>query len=184
MPAEKKGFWANFWEGAREAGVVPEHETAIGAQVAATAPAVAASAASATPEHDARAAQMAEENAKLRAELDKVRRAQITADAESFVKAQITAGRAYPAEATALTALYGALAYHDAGIALDAGMNLPALLRAAIEARPASQLSTQLIPNALPPGAVALSNAGGDAALLEDADRSAREYAKRANGAR
>lgn len=206
MPPEKKSFWAGLFEGAREAGLVGAHETAIGTQVAATAAAIGqtttgtltapaipavqyvnapgAGFSAAAPEQDARTAQMAEENAKLRAELDKVRRAQITADAETFVKAQITAGRAYVAEAAALTALYGALAYHEAGIALDAGTNLPALLRAAIEARPANQLSSQLIPNALPAGAVALTNNGGDAALLDDADRSAREYAKRANGAR
>lgn len=183
MPPEKKSFWASFWEGAREAGLAPEHETALGVQVAAG-PVVAAPAARATLEQDVRTAQVAEENAKLRAELDTVRRARITADAESFVTAQITAGRAYPAEAAALTALYGALAYHDAGIALDAGTNLPALLRAAIEARPANQLAAQVLPNALPAGAAALTNAGGNTALLDEADRSARAYATRANGSR
>lgn len=180
MPPEKKSFWASFWEGARDAGVVPEAETALGAQVAAG-PVLTASAA---PEQDARTAQVVEENAKLRAELDKVRRARITADAEAFVQGHITAGRALPAEATALGALYTALAYHDAGIALEAGTNLPTLLRAAIEARPANQLSAQLIPNALPAGSVALANGNGAAALLDDADRSARAYAKRANGTR
>ena len=183
MPPEKKSLWARFWEGAREAGLAPEHETALGVQVAAG-PVVAASAASATLEQDVRTAQVAEENAKLRAELDTVRRARIMADAESFVTAQITAGRAYPSEAAALTALYGALAYHDAGIALDAGTNLPALLRAAIESRPTNQLAAQVLPNALPAGAVALTNAGGNTALLDEADRSARAYATRANGSR
>lgn len=180
MPPEKKGFWATFWEGAREAGVVPEHETALGAQLAA-APAPQA-AAPQTP--DPRITQAAEENAKLRAELSKMQRAQITADADAFVKGHITAGRALPAESAQLTALYTALACQEAGIALEASTSPLGLFRAALDARPANRLADQLLPNALPAGAVALPSAGGEAALLDEAERSARAYAKQANGTR
>ena len=181
MPPEKKSFWASFWEGARDAGVVPEHETALGAQLAAVAPAPQAAA---QPTPDPRVAQAAEENAKLRAELSKMQRAQITADADAFVKGHITAGRALPAEATALGALYTALASSEAGIAPEPGTSPLGLFRAALDARPANRLADQLLPNALPQGAAVLPSAGGESALLDEAERSARAYAKQANGTR
>ena len=181
MPPEKKSFWASFWEGARDAGVVPEHETALGAQVASLTPAPVAAAPAAT---DPRVTQAAEENAKLRAELSKLQRERITADAEAFAKTHITAGRALPVEAATLSGLYAALACQEAGITLEASVSPLASLRAMMDARPANRLAEQLLPNALPPGAVALPSVGGDGALLDEAERSARAYAKQANGTR
>lgn len=179
MPPEKKeSFWASFWTGAREAGIVPEHETAVGTLIAAEPLASVQSRA----EDDARTARVAAENEELRKQLAKVQAERITADAQTWAAAEISAGRAYAAEQSALVTLYAKAAQADAAQA-DLGL-LPAL-KAAAEARPANRLASNLLPNALPAGAAVLANtAGGDASLLDDAEKSARAYAAQANGKR
>lgn len=179
MPPEKKSFWASFWEGAREAGLAPEHETALGAQLAAP---VAAAPAPASRADDERAAQVLEENKQLRAQLAKAQAAQAQSAAEAFATAQITAGRAHATERETLITLYTKAAQADAA---QADLGLVAALTAAVEARPANRLASNLLPSVLPPGAAVLPNAANaDQALLDEAEASARAYAKQVNGKR
>lgn len=179
MPPEtKQSFWSGFWTGAREAGIVPEHETAVGTLVAAESLASVQSRA----EDDARTAKIAAENEELRKQLAKVQAERITADAEAWAKGEISAGRAYAAEQSALMTLYAKAAQADAA---QADLGLVPALKAAAEARPANRLASNLLPNALPAGAAVLANSqGGDATLLDEAEKSARAYAAQANGKR
>jgi len=167
MSGDGRSFWAQVFGGAKDAGIAPppsEHEEAPPTEQPAVTPTEAA------------------EIAQLRTELAKVRAERITAAAEQFVKEQIALGHAYAAEQQALTALYVQAATDDAASATEPSR--VALLNAAISARPAHRLSSNLLPGTLPAGALVLQNDTGDDDGIEQARQSAAEYGKRANGKR
>jgi capsid assembly protease len=114
----------------------------------------------------------------MRAQIAQMQTERIAQDASAFVHGQIAAGHAYPAEIAALTALTIRAAQLDANLPIPAGE--PTTL--ALAARPANRLAGQLLPSALPTGAVVLTNASGDGAGLDEAEASARAYAVKANG--
>lgn len=174
MAVDQKGFWASFWGGAKEAGVITE---------ASEQPPAGGSPQHLprTAEQDDRAAKVAAENTELRTALAKVHAERITADAEAFVTAQIAAGHAYPAEAEALQALYVRVAQLEAS-ATDGQPSAVALFKTAIAARPANRMASNLLAPGLPANSRALANAGGDGAMLDEAESSARAYATKANG--
>jgi hypothetical protein len=124
-------------------------------------------------------AQIMADNAALRAQLATVQAERIKGDAQAFVTSQIAAGHVYPAEAETLTALYCNLAQVTPA---EGQPSAVALLTATIEARPSNRLAGSLLPSAVPPGAVALGNQGGDQSILDEAEASARAYAAQANG--
>lgn len=167
-----RGFWAAVFGGARDAGIAPPSDDggASDAPLAALPP-------------GAEAAQR--ELLHLRAELAKAQADRVGAAAEAFVRAQLSAGRALPAEQAALLALYARLAEMDAAHPrADGQPSCIALLSAAYAARPASLLTTDLI--AAPPLARYTLAAEGDADTggIDAAKSSARAYAERANGRR
>lgn len=118
----------------------------------------------------------------MRAQIAKIQTEGIARDASAFVTTQIASGHAYPAEQAALVQLYAVLAQDDAAHPVTSGPTRIAHFQAAIEARPANRLAGSLLPSALPPGGVVLANNVGDASMLDEAEKSAREYAAKANG--
>lgn len=163
----KEGFWASFWSGAREAGIVPATETALGAVVAGQAQETIAVSDSA-------------EITRLRAEVARLRAEQIQKDASAFAAAELASSRALPAEQAAIVALYARAAEIDAATPrTDAQPSCVALVRAAYGARPVHQLSTPLV-NATAATVLATPTAREDAEVGA-ARKSAQEYAAARN---
>jgi hypothetical protein len=171
--ADGKRFWADLFTGAREAGIVPE---------ASADPPANPAPATTTNQGDQR---LASENAELRRQLAKAQAERIQADAQAFVKEQLGAGHAYPAEAQALAALYVRMAETDAASPRSDGQpSCIALLEAAAVARPAHQLSQDLI-SPQQPATVLVNNVGGsEEAEAEARAERVRERNKRTNGRR
>jgi hypothetical protein len=182
MAVDQKGFWASFWGGAKDAGIVSEAETAVGAQVAGEPLRLVAA------EPLAPVVSKAESDAeitRLRAELAKVQAEQIQKDAQTFAAAELSASRAYPVEKEPMAALYVRAAEMDVLHPREDGQpSCVALVQAAYTARPAHQLSKPLIPNTPPQGTVLANEGDSEAAELDRAEASARKYAERANGKR
>ena len=180
-------FISGIFAGAKDAGIelepdAPIAQTAQLAAVAAPLQLVQSKAAD-----DERAAAVAAENAELRKQLAQVRAQQIQTEAQAFVKEQLGAGRAFPAEQAAIVALYVRAAEIDATAPRDDGQpSCAALVTAAYTERPASPMARQLIDGRPPTSAatVLTNNASQGDAEIAQADASAREYAKRANGKR
>lgn len=170
--ADQKGFWAGFWGGAREAGIVPEASAELAAIP--TVPAQA-SAPRAEPGQD-------DELAKLRAENRRLRAEQIQKDAAAFVASH--AQQTYPAETQALAALYIRAAEMDqTHPRADGQLSCVALLEAATAARPAHRLDTQVLkPDTS--ATVLTNNAGGEDKELAGVRAKTERYAERQNGKR
>jgi hypothetical protein len=117
------------------------------------------------------------ENARLRQQLAQLEQQQIGRLAAAFVQEEIRAGRAYPCEQTALTALYGALAQLDLRNPPAAGqLSTVAMLTAVQQSRRPHQLFQQVLPGALPRDAHPLTQ---NADRLEAAAAQARAWAAR-----
>lgn len=181
-PVDQKGFWAGFFGGAREAGIISdasEKEQQLVAMQAAATPLIAVQ--SKTDDDQAHTKEVAD----LRAQVTRIQAERITADAQAFAQTQITTGHAYAAEQAHLVALYIQAAQDDASHPLAAieGSTAPVsrvdLLRTAVQARPANKLAAHLIENM-----VVLPNATGAADPYAEDAASAKAYAERANGNR
>jgi ClpP class serine protease len=172
--ADQKGFWAGFWGGAREAGIVPE------ASADPTLPPTAPAQASA-PRAEPSSGQDAE-LAKLRAENRRLRAEQIQKDAAAFVASH--AQQTYPAEAQALASLYIRAAEIDqTHPRADGQPSCVALLEAATTARPAHRLDTQVLtPDTS--ATVLTNNAGGEDKELASVRAKTEQYAGRQSGKR
>lgn len=176
--ADGKSFWAGFWGGAKEAGIVPEASTASGPAAAAEPQSTATqSTATQSTERapDPRTLELEREVARLRGE-------GIRRDAASFADRLITIDhKALPAERAQLVALYCRAAEDDATHPLAEGSRV-ALLQTAVDARSAHQLTKELVGDAK-----LLALAGGSGGGEEDiaqARQSATAYAERQNGKR
>lgn len=185
--ADSKGFWAGFWGGAKEAGIVPEasaeQPTGGTRLVAVTPEQLATIEGAAAPLQPVQ--QRSEQDAEiveLRKQLAQARADRIQADAQAFVKEQLGQGHAFPAEQAAIAALYVRAAEIDATAPRDDGQpSCVALVKAAYADRPASSMSRQLLaPNIA--GTVLPNNAGGDDAELAATEASARKYGEQRNG--
>ena len=175
MPPDQKGFWASFWGGAKEAGIIPE---------ASADPSTPNAPPSASASDDA-AAKAAAENAELRRQLAAAKAERVIADAEVFTKAQIGAGHALPVERAAILALYIRAAECDAALPrADGEPSTVALVEAVYATRPANQLSRELIKGAPAQTATVLpgSSSGGDPYADDVAET--KTYGERMNGSR
>lgn len=180
MPSEKKGFWA--WINGEPGTAAAPEQPATAVIQAAAAPLMQVAAEPLQPVQQKAETDL--ELTRLRAELTRLRAEQIQKDAHAFAAAELSASRAYPAEQAAMAALYVRAAEQDAAHPRDDGQpSCVALLKAAYTSRPAHQLSKHLLP-ANQQAVVLTNNADSDAAELDRAEASAREYAKRANGKR
>lgn len=165
MAVDQKGFWAGFFGGAKDAGIITDapDPTASASSTPAAAPA---------PQADP-------EVARLRAELAKVRAEQIQRDATAFATAEVAANRALPAEQGAMTALYTRAAELDAAHPRsDGAPSCVALVTAAYAARPAHSLTTPLVDSALI-GVPATPTSSADE--LDQARKQGAAYAARQN---
>lgn len=173
MGVDQKGFWASFFGGAKEAGIITEAS-------AEQAPAQAV----ATPPAAQQRTEPDPEVARLRAELTRVKAEQIQKDAAAFATAEIAAGHALPAEQEHIAALYARAAEIDQSQPRDDGQpSCVALVKAAYGNRPAHVLSKPLVEGTPKTPAKVLANAGtAEETDLAKADASAREYAEKRNG--
>jgi signal peptide peptidase SppA len=171
MADDKQGFWAGLLNGAREAGLVVP-------QASADPPAAPAPAATTTT--DPGDQRLASENAELKRQLARVQAERVQVDAQAFVARH--ADQCYPTETQALAALYARAAETDAASPRSDGQpSCVALLEAATAARPAHQLSTDLI-SPQSPAAVLTNTSGSEAAEAEA--RAERVRNKQQNGRR
>jgi len=185
-----KGFWA-WMGGADEAPATPppalaSEQLARIEGSAATLQPVPASAAD-----DDRTTKVAAENAELKRQLAKVQAERIAADAQTFAKEQIARGHAHAVEQAQLVALYTQLAQDDvssplatADGAASAQSSRVGLLRAAVTARPANRLATNLLDPAFVANSQVLANTSGAADPYAEDAASARAYGEKANGTR
>jgi len=174
MAVDQKGFWAGFFGGAKDAGIITEAETAIGAQAAAP-----------PPQAQQQRAEPDPQVARLQAELTKLRAEQIQKDAAAFAASEMGANRAQPAEKEPIAALYARLAEVDAEHPRQDGQpSCVTLLTAAYTARPAHSLSKSLIQSTPVTGTV-LANAGGEEeSELAQTRTETETYAARRNGSK
>lgn len=179
-------MWTAFFNGAQAAGVPIESEGVIAPRQLAPGEKLAEGTVPAGMTAAPVAATLLEAQADpqvaiLQAELTKLRAAQIAQNAEGFVSGELTAGRIYPAEQAALTALAMRAGELDATHPPQEGQQtLVALLSAAYAARPATQITRERLPahaTVLP--AQPSSEAAND---IEKARADARTYAEQANG--
>lgn len=165
-------FWSGLFGGAREAGLVAP-------QASADPPAPPASAAATDPGDQ----RLASENAELRRQLARVQADRVQADAQAFVAQH--AAQCYPTEAQALAALYVRAAETDATSPRSDGQpSCVALLEAATAARPAHQLSTDLISPQQQPAAVLTNTSGSEESEAAARAERVRERNKLQNGRR
>jgi ClpP class serine protease len=186
-PVDQKGFWAGFFGGARDAGIITdasEHQQQLATMQAAAAPLMAVQ--SKSDDDQAHAKEVAE----LRAQVTRIQAERITSDAQAFAKEQITTGHAYAAEQQQLIALYVQAAQDDASHPLAVAENAAHaptsrvdLLRTALQARPANRLATNLVDGTAQQGRV-LTNTSGATDPYADDVASAKAYGERANGNR
>lgn len=168
--ADGKRFWADLFTGAKEAGIVPE------ASAEQPAPTQSTTAQSTERAQDPRTADLEREVARLRGE-------GIRRDATAFADQLIAIDhKALPAERAQLIALYTRAAEDDATHPLAEGSRV-GLLQAATDARPAHQLTRELVDD---PKLLALAGSGGssDEEDITQARQQATTYAKRQNGKR
>lgn len=174
MKLNVSDIFGGFFKAAKEQGIEIEGETAPDSVLR-------TAAAHQPPTQPAQAD--SDQVRELRAQLIKMQAEHITTAAASFVTQQITAGHAYPAESAQLTALYIRAAQSDASAPpADGQPTSVALLTAALEARPANRLASNLLPATLPAGSVVLPNqASSEQAELAQIDAETRDFAKRQN---
>lgn len=125
----------------------------------------------------------------LRQQLAKVQSEQRSSEAAAFVRDQLAAGRAFPAEQAQLQALFVQLAQDDAASPLPATptgqpTSRVALLTAAFDARPSSQMARNLVQSALQPQqpAQVLGNGTSQQEELEQLDASTKAWARQNGG--
>lgn len=135
-------FIASIFTGAKEAGIELEADEAPATMLAAPAAATQAAAAEPSLESAARDARIAELEQRLAAQ----RTQQIAASAAQFADRAVRERRAFPAEHSALVALYTqATQDDDVSPAADEQTGRVTQLEAAISARPPHSLSSELI---------------------------------------
>jgi hypothetical protein len=123
------------------------------------------------------------EQAELRRQLAEVNAQRLVGEAKSFVAEQLRTGRAYPAESSAMLALYVQFAQDDLVASRDAGqLSGIALLQAAYNARPPHYLDQNMVAGTPSTGRVLANSSAADP--YADDVASATTYAERANGSR